>query len=185
VLTVLSGDHVSNPCDLDVVPKGSALSDGDAPTSSPSPPAPVWPPPNPLGGAPHYHRTDDSPPIPDLPGIVLVGPEIVSMLRGTPTSVVHGSFRVAIDPRAPRDASLRTHRLNLVVTGSDDARPAVVALQLPSFGAPSAVGEPTVTGHFMLDLVSLFGLSQGGETLHVRAFTGRLVSEALVLHVVT
>jgi hypothetical protein len=186
VLSVLSGDRVSNPCDLDVVPDARRFEpapDGDVPPA-PAPPAPVWPTPNPLGGAPHYQRTADSPPVPEQPGIVLVGPEVVSMQRGTPSCVLHGSFRLAVDPRASQGATLRTHGVAMVVTGSEDGRPAIAGLQLPSFGAPSDAPAPTVTGHFMLDLVSLLGLPHRSGTLHVRAFAGWRVSEPLVFRVV-
>ena len=165
-LFALAGDRVS---ERTVVKVGHAPSTVD-PALEPVEPESlrVWPPPDPAGGMPHYHELEQSPPVPGAPGIALVADRVARAGR----ALVHGSFRVRLHKRwiAAHGAVVP---LTLVLTGSEDPRPVVVGLRLPSFDPADPASPPaTVAGHFALDLLGLAPLAASPQTWFLHAFTG-------------
>jgi hypothetical protein len=127
----------------------------------------VWPPPDPAGNLPHYQPLPQSPKAPSEPGVVLVVPRVAP----TGTAVVHASFRARLRPRwvMPFGAVVP---ITLVLTGSEDPTPIVLALRVPSFGSiDPARPPPTVTGTFALDLMKLAPLAASPQAWFLHAFS--------------
>ncbi len=142
------------------------------------------------GRLPEYRRREDSPPIPDQPGIVLVMDRVVA-LRPRAACVLRGSYRLPIlqreivrpfadsgqlpdvgDPRATAVVPV-----TLVLTGSDLTGPWVFRLQAPSYD-PIVAGEetPVVSGCFTLDLLQLPGFPRRAMTYFISVFNGAHVA---------
>ncbi len=136
---------------------------------------------------PAYGETAGAPPLPELPGLALVGDPSsrAVILREGATCVLRGAFRVAAQPEelvkpgelpwlakdAPRPTAVV--RLHLLVVGADRPSPTILTLDLPSTDAVDPEAEaPVVTGQFAIDLLRLPKMPRAAKTYFVYAFCG-------------
>jgi hypothetical protein len=133
-----------------------------------TPPAQVWPAPDPAGGLPRYHAGSGDPSPPSGPGVVLAAERVVHVRDGA-TCPLHGAVRAV-----PRDTHRAKHGavvpVTLVVTGTESPGPFVVPLRVPSFDTGAAAGAE-VTAHFAVDLFRLAPIAAAPQTYFVHAFT--------------
>jgi hypothetical protein len=177
-LVAVAADRVSHRVEVVV---GRARSTVDPAAESVAPDSlRVWPPPDPGGQLPHYHPLAESPALPAEPGIALVVPRVVREGRVP----IHGSFRVRLHPRwiVPHGATVP---VTLVLTGSEDPRPIVIPLRLPSFDRVDRASPPTtVTGRFAFDLMQLAPLAAAPQTWFLHAFSSDVSTGPVMVAVV-
>lgn len=143
--------------------------------------------PEPGQGLAGYARQDKSPEIPEEPGIAL-SVQRVTALRADRPCMLHGSFRLKTDalPPGPAAAFGATPAnaagapaalvpIGLLLTGSVDASPVVVNLEVPSY-APLIRdgGESYAVGYFSLDLRAHADLPRTPQTFFLYAFSGEV-----------
>jgi hypothetical protein len=133
---------------------------------------------------PNYDRLPESPPEPEEVGIALSAPR-VTLLDEVSSCVVHGTFRLPVLPRERvlrRDTShdvlaagaTAVVPITLVLTGVGHVGPKVARLHVPSMEYIAADADnPTVTGHFHVELLTLPGICPlKGTTYFLYAFHG-------------
>ena len=136
---------------------------------------------------PCYRALQESPPVPEEPGMELTGNRVV-VLEPEVRSVLRASFRLPLSrhqivpPTEVRDGLLvragspqpptAVVPIALLVVGSDLPSPAVVPLRVPVWEPIADPPQSTVTGHFAIDLLQLDGIARTGQTYFVFAFNG-------------
>ncbi len=146
---------------------------------------------------PSYSKRDDSPPIPDEPGIALSVDRVVIRKEGA-ICILKGAFRlpalareIVKPPRADSPAPVQPPPtaiigITLLITGSEEPIPATYRLDVPSFDAIVAGAEkPVVTGYFALDLLAEEMLSVNPQTSFIYAFSGEVLAGPALSAVMT
>jgi len=153
-----------------------------------SPPPEVAPPPgNPL---PSYRKGDDSPAIPDEPGIKMTVERVV-VLTDDSKCILRGAFRLPVlphevvkppaDPPQPNAPPPPTAvmGITLLLAGAETPGPWVVRLDVPSYDPIDPAAEaPAATGYFALDLLAA-GVPRLPQTLFIYAFSGAILEGPL------
>lgn len=138
-----------------------------------------------------YRRQENSPALPDEPGIALSVPR-VQLFSSKTRCMVSGSFRLPIQAQrpgapdleagAPANAPVETARvpIALLITGSTDATPQIVNLVIPSYEpVKTAAGRQQAVGHFSFDLCRIARLLTTPQTFFIYAFAGEVMTPAI------
>lgn len=157
----------------------------------PPPPEKIFPLPRRTRTEPYaiYRRQQDSPPIPDQPGIVFGMDRVVATRPGA-TCMLQGSFRLPVLRRervTPRPdtgrvpdvgdpAATAVVPITLVATGSDLVGPWVIHLHVPSYDRIADEDRAEATGYFHVDLCPLPGFPRQAMTYFFSAFSGEAVA---------
>jgi hypothetical protein len=194
LVTVVMRERVSNRADVTLKYSTRKFEDPEvakfleAKKATPAPPVVTPPPGDPL---PSYEKRDDSPPIPEKPGIALAA-ERVLVFTPDAQVILRGSFRLPVLPKEvvvpaepkPGEAPAAdvgppptaVVGIALLVTGSDLPAPGLAQLTVPSYDPiPDGEKNPVVTGHFALDLLQLGVVPDQPQTLFVYAFSGEVM----------
>ncbi|HKP98658.1 MAG TPA: hypothetical protein VJ385_23205, partial [Fibrobacteria bacterium] len=134
-----------------------------------------------------YVRQPTSPDIPAETGIAL-SVQRVTVMRPDRPCVLNGSFRLparalspASAPASGRDSRAQAPAaivsIGLLLTGSVNASPVVLNLNVPSHAPLEQVGEETfATGYFTLDLCAHAPLAGVAQTYFLYAFSGEVTA---------
>jgi hypothetical protein len=138
-----------------------------------------------------YRRQENSPRLPDDPGIALSVPRVQLFTRKT-RCMVAGSFRLPIqathygaadlEADAPANSPIETARVSvaLLITGSTDAAPQIVNLVIPSYEpVKSVAGKTLAVGYFSFDLCRIANLLSTPQTFFIYAFSGEVMTPAI------
>ncbi len=191
LLTLLLRDHVSNRRAVELVASPSSYEDPAVKALLEQERIRIGPPaagPRAITDDPlaHFRKRADSPAPPGDAGIVMSAPRVF-VLGSTTSCVLVGAFRVPlarhqIVPRGRTDASgnAEPYRavvpLALLLTGSQDADPVVIPMQVPVFDEFDPSAPPaTVTGYFAVDLLRLARAEGAAQTYFVYAFAGEVL----------
>ena len=147
-------------------------------------PRSIAPPPGEPGMLPRYERLDASPAVPSGVGLAL-SIDRAAKLRPGARCVLFGAFRLPGAP-SPEATSSAVASITLVITGSDDPTPCVIALSVPTTATidPSA-GAETRVGHFALDLFEMPQTPRLAQTCFIYAFSGELMTGPAVVALVS
>ncbi len=136
--------------------------------------------PEPGQGQTAHAKQEKSPPIPDEPGIALAA-QRVTALRADRPCMLYGSFRLKVDAHAPKPTSAGSGTptaimpIGLLLTGSVEASPVVVNLEVPSYSPwERDGGENYAIGYFSLDLCAHAKLARVPQTYFLYAFSGEV-----------
>jgi hypothetical protein len=199
LLTAMLRDQVSNRAEVKLRRSESAYQDpevakyleAERARMNPPPPAP------PAGvSLPNYHRMQESPEIPEGPGIRMVQARVADLGRSARVPL-YGSFLlpalpqevvkqgyveprpVARDNRPAEARPLAVIGITLLITGADDGSLFVVPMHVPaSSRAAGDDGRTVVTGYFALDLQSV-GMNTTNQTYFIYAFSGESMAGPL------
>lgn len=197
LVTVISRERLSNRAKVELTRSAQTFDDPevakflDARRPKAGPPGVDPPPGDPL---PSYQKRDDSPPVPDEPGIKLAADRVIVLRGETTACVLRGSFRVtalpgevvkpAAEPAPPPAAGepppgpppTAILRITLLITGSERPFPNTLVLKVPTWDPiPEGGAAPVVTGHFALDLFAAGGMAVRPQTVFVYAFSGEIL----------
>jgi hypothetical protein len=139
---------------------------------------------------PSYRPADESPPIPESPGLVLSIPRVSALAPDEPC-IVRGSFRLPVlshqkvkppepekgrPPPPPPEDKARIP-ISLLLTGSVDHAPKVLKLVAPCYEPlVESEGKAFATGHFAFDLYKAPDLSISPQTYFIYGFAGEAMA---------
>jgi hypothetical protein len=130
----------------------------------------------------NYTKQPASPEIPAQPGIALEAPR-VTVMRADRPCVLHGAFRLPAQaavpvPRAAGEkAPTAIVSIGLLLTGSVQAEPVVLNLNVPGYATLEKQGSETfATGYFALDLCAFAPLAAAVQTWFIYAVSGEVMA---------
>jgi hypothetical protein len=184
LVSAIVRDQVSNRASVEFCKSASCYVDPEVVKHHAAEVAKINPPavdPRPGNPLPAYHKRDDSPAVPDQPGIALAAPRLVDLRHGQPW-LIQGAYRLAPVPQELvksgwDDPAFVGHptetiptaviTIYLLLTGADDGGVNLWLLRVPSWSKPGAA-----TGYFALDLRKLPGAPSKPQTYFAYAFSG-------------
>jgi len=201
LFTLLLRDQVTNRVEVEVGFPGTGYQDEEVikfvESQRPVMEA-AWPVPRAESPFPTYERRDESPAVPDEPGIAL-SVSRVNVLKDGLVLPLYGSFRLALltheivppveslnltpeeleEQPVPRPMALVP--VSLVIMGSEQGFITSTTIMAPIYEPvdPKAEGQ-IVTGHFALDMMRIRGMIQQGQTYFVYAVSGSILEPAVL-----